>query len=98
MSFNPNDTLIQLRAEIAKLQAIEQALIAADSNEPARNSRVSGIGGKVISLSARRRWCLKKGGSAAELKKIESDLAVARQALEQDKATRRARVKAALAG
>ena len=84
-------TLSEVREEIQRLQKLEQALVEASGGGPVtRGVRTTSAGSDVIRWSAKKRWALKKGDKAA-LKEIEKNLALAKAALDADKATRKRR-------
>jgi hypothetical protein len=84
-------SIADIDKEIEALQRVRQSMVEASGGEPVkRGVRTSSAGSDVIRWSAKKRWALKKGDKAA-LKEIEKNLALAKAALDADKATRRRR-------
>jgi hypothetical protein len=81
MSFSVNETLAEVRAEIARLQAIEKALLgASDGSVPKKQGQgMSPTGAAVISLASKLRFARERKDSKDEVKKLESELAEARK-------------------
>jgi hypothetical protein len=98
MSFSVNQTLQDIRAEIARLQRLEKALVEAAGSDaaPQPQARVSPAGMAVIKAAARLRHArlkLKGDSKNAELKaavaEAEKELTSAKDAMARLKAERR---------
>ncbi|HEY1659959.1 MAG TPA: hypothetical protein VGG14_16520 [Candidatus Sulfotelmatobacter sp.] len=79
MSFSVEATLADVRAEIVRLQKIEQSLLEAAGSSPQQKSRISPEGAAIISLAARLRH-LRKSGDKRTIKQAEKELELAKKA------------------
>ena len=85
-------SIADIDKEIEALQRVKQSMIEASGGEPVRSKRVSALGGKVISLSARLRWLrARKPLDMKAIKELEAELKPAKEQLAQEKAARRRR-------